>query len=96
MGQWPIGGDMRVVVDPGGRRVLSATKFHEELVVVEPSLQAAVATHHRHLAGEAPAPTDFAYVLISPQLAPMLLVSAAFSCRVERGGHLAGCESGGD
>lgn len=94
-GQWPIGGDMRVVADSTGEHVLSATTFHEELVVVEPSLEAAIATHHRHLAGEAPAPTDFAYVLISPQLAPMLLVSASFTCRVDQGGHLAGCEAGG-
>jgi len=95
-GRWPIGGDMRVVVDADAGEVLSATTFHEELVVVEPSLADAVATHHRHLAGEAPAPTDFAYVLISPQLAPMLLVSASFSCQVNREGHLVDCEPGGN
>lgn len=95
-GRWPIGGDMRVVVDPGGTRVLSATTFHEELVVVEPSFEAAVATHHRHVAGEAPAPTDFAYVLISPQLAPMLLVSASFTCQLDREGHVVGCQAGGN
>ena len=93
-GRWPIGGDMRVVVDSAAVEVLSATTFHEELVVVEPSFEAAVATHHRHLAGEAPAPTDFAYVLISPQLAPMLLVSASFSCQVSREGRLVECEAG--
>jgi len=93
-GRWPIGGDMRVVVDGDADEVLSATTFHEELVVVEPSFEAAVATHHRHLAGEAPAPTDFAYVLISPQLAPMLLVSGAFRCQVNREGHLVECEAG--
>lgn len=95
-GRWPIGGDMRVVVDPSAGEVLSATTFHQELVVVEPSFEAAVATHHRHLAGEAPAPTDFAYVLISPQLAPMLLVSRAFSCQVNREGRLVECEAGDD
>lgn len=95
-GRWPIGGDMRVVVDANAEEVLSATTFHEELVVVEPSFEEAVATHHRHLAGEAPAPTDFAYVLISPQLAPMLLVSASFSCQVNREGRLVNCEAGDD
>jgi len=93
-GRWPIGGDMRIVVDADADAVLSATTFHEKLVVVEPSFEAAVATHHRHLAGEAPAPTDFAYVLISPQLAPMLLVSGSFSCQVNREGRLVECEAG--
>ncbi|MFQ5890162.1 MAG: hypothetical protein ACE5JR_08930 [Gemmatimonadota bacterium] len=90
-GQWPIGADMRVLVSFDGQRILEATTFHADLTVVEPSREAAIATHHRHLAGENPAPTDFAYVLITPQLAPMALVASDYTCTVTRQGRMGPC-----
>lgn len=95
-GSWPIGADMRVLVSFDGERILETTTFHADLTVVEPSREAAVATHHRHLAGENPAPTDFAYVLMFPELAPMALVAGDVTCTVTRQGRLGGCRPSGE
>jgi len=91
-GQWPIGADMRVLVSFDAKRVLQSVTFHANLTLVKPSRKEAIATHHRHLAGENPAPTDFAYVLINPQLAPMALVANGYTCTVRKNGTFGGCE----
>lgn len=90
-GKWPIGGDERVLLSADGHRILEVTTFHANVTVVVPSREAAIATHHKHLLYDEPAPTDFAYVLMAPELAPMKLVMSRFSCIVNRKGLLTGC-----
>jgi hypothetical protein len=74
---YPLGGDVRYLISPGGTKIVEKRRLHESIIETPPasSGEAAAGGYHVHVLSDLPEDTDVMFVLTRKPLLPEVILA---------------------